>query len=115
MTTLTLTVPEVLGILALAVAVWRLVVWRIDKLGEKNEKAHAATTESVKAAKDDLGTQIDRVANEVGRVANEVGRVAHDVTFMAGRQAERDNVPAARMGQQPPGVPYPDPSAPTEH
>ena len=72
--TLTLTVPEILGILALAVT--RFVTWRIDRLDEKNEKAHAAITDNVRAVKTDLGTKLDGVVR--------------DVAFMAGRQHERD-------------------------
>lgn len=46
---------------------------------EENEKAHAALTESVRA----LDTKIDTVAQDLGAIAK-------DVSFLTGRQAERD-------------------------
>ena len=46
---------------------------------EENEKAHAALRESVRA----LDTKIDTVAQDLGPIAK-------DVSFLAGRQAERD-------------------------
>ena len=79
---MTLTVPEIIGVLALVLAAARFITWRIDRLDEKNEKAHAAITENVKTVKDDLGAKIDGVAR--------------DVAFLAGRQAERDQQSRAR-------------------
>ena len=55
----------------------------IGRLDAKNEKAHAAITENVKAVDTRAETRSD-----AHRTALE--SIARDVSFMAGRQAERD-------------------------
>ena len=56
---------------------------RIDRLDAKNEQAHAAITENIKAV-DDRAEQ----RSEAQRATLE--SIARDVSFLAGRQAERD-------------------------
>ena len=56
---------------------------RIDRLDAKNERAHTAITENVKAV-DDRAEQ----RSEAQRATLE--SIARDVSFLAGRQAERD-------------------------
>ena len=56
---------------------------RIDRLDAKNEQAHAAITENIKAV-DDRAEQ----RSEAQRAMLE--SIARDVSFLAGRQAERD-------------------------
>ena len=56
---------------------------RIDRLDVKNERAHAAITENIKAV-DDRAEQ----RSEAQRATLE--SIARDVSFLAGRQAERD-------------------------
>ncbi len=56
----------------------------------ENEKAHAAITENVQENRRqiaDLDKKIDTVAAELGA---KIDAVAKDVSFLAGRQAERD-------------------------
>lgn len=56
----------------------------IGRLDAKNEKAHSAITENVKAVDNRAETRAD-----AQRTALEA--IARDVSFMAGRQAERDS------------------------
>ena len=56
---------------------------RFDRLDAKNERAHAAITENIKAV-DDRAEQ----RSEAQRATLE--SIARDVSFLAGRQAERD-------------------------
>ena len=87
--TLTLTIPEILGALGLAVLVWRLVVSRIDS-------AKTAITTEIKEAKGDLEKRIDRVESDVRTLSN-------NVSFMAGQRAGRADDPVAHTG-----APYTD-------
>ena len=56
----------------------------------ENEKAHQEITKNVQ----DLDTKIDTVAKDldarINTVAQTLAAVARDVSFLAGRQAERD-------------------------
>ena len=63
---------------------------RIDRLDAKNERAHAAITENVKAVDDraEQRSEAHRAALEAQRATLE--SIARDVSFLAGRQAERD-------------------------
>ena len=98
---MTLTIPEVIGILVLFLTALGLALTavkimlsrvdrldaknesRVDRLDAKNERAHAAITENIKAVDD----RAERRA-EAHRIALEA--IARDVSFLAGRQAERD-------------------------
>ena len=64
---------------------------------QENEKAHAAITQNVKENRRQiaaLDTKIDTVDRKIDTVAQALGAkidaVAKDVSFLAGRQAERD-------------------------
>ena len=58
---------------------------------QENEKAHAAITENVKENR----RQVAALDTKIDTVAHALGAVAKDVSFLAGRQAERDR-PAGR-------------------
>ena len=53
-----------------------------------NEKAHAAITENVQ----ENGRQIAALDKKIDTVEAKIDAVAKDVSFLAGRQAERDRV-----------------------
>ena len=62
----------------------------------ENEKAHAAITENVKENRRQiaaLDTKIDTVSQTLGA---KLDAVAKDVSFLAGRQAERDRTAGRR-------------------
>ena len=53
------------------------------RITQENEKAHAALDTKIDTVAQTLGTKIDTVAQALGAIAK-------DVSFLAGRQAERD-------------------------
>ena len=55
---------------------------------QENEKAHAAITENVQ----ENGRQIAALDKKIDTVEAKIDAVAKDVSFLAGRQAERDRV-----------------------
>ena len=72
---------------------------------QENEKAHAALDTKIDTVAQTLGTKIDTVAQtldakidtvaqtldaKIDTVAQTLGAIAKDVSFLAGRQAERD-------------------------
>ena len=61
---------------------------------QENEKAHAALDTKIDSVAQTLDTKIDSVAQTLGTkidsVAQTLGTIAKDVSFLAGRQAERD-------------------------
>ena len=61
---------------------------------QENEKAHAALDTKIDTVAQTLDTKIDSVAQTLGTkidtVAQTLGAIAKDVSFLAGRQAERD-------------------------
>ena len=84
----------VIPLAALTLAAARFIVSRMDRAEDKNERAHAAITENVRA----VDERAERRAEE-HRLALEkqgatqgatLGAIARDVSFLAGRQAERD-------------------------
>ena len=105
---MTLTIPEVIGILVLFLTALGLALTavkimlsrvdrldaknesRVDRLDAKNERAHAAITENIKAVDDraERRSEAHRAALEAHRATLE--SIARDVSFLAGRQAERD-------------------------
>ena len=102
---MTLTIPDavalvagvVIPLAALTLAAARFVVSRMDRAEDKNERAHAAITENVRAVDEraERRAEAHRLALEAHRLALEkqgatLQAVARDVSFLAGRQAERD-------------------------
>ena len=130
---MTLTLPDavalaagiVIPLAALTLAAARFVVSRMDRAEDKNERAHAAITENIRAvderaerraeafrlalekqgaAIEKLGTTLEKrgaaieaqgaILEQRGAAIEKLGTtleaVARDVSFLAGRQAERD-------------------------
>ena len=60
----------------------------------ENEKAHQEITKRIDTVAKDLDAKIDTVAKDldarINTVAHTLAAVAKDVSFLAGRQAERD-------------------------
>ena len=72
------------------VAVLMGLIWRMFvHFDAKNERAHAAITENIKAVDDraERRAEAQRAALEAQRATLE--SIARDVSFLAGRQAER--------------------------
>ena len=74
---------------------------KIDTVAQENRQAHAAITENLQENRrridtvaETLNGRIDTVAQtlngKIDAVARDVGAIARDVSFLAGRQAERD-------------------------
>ena len=76
---MTLTVPEVLGILALVLATAKFLASRLDSIRSDNTAAHAAITENVKENQ-----------RQVASLGAKVDAIAIDVAYLRGRQEERD-------------------------
>ena len=76
---MTLTVPEVLGILALVLATVRFLASRLDSIRVDNTAAHAAITENVKENQ-----------RQIASLGSRVDAIAVDVAFLRGRQEQRD-------------------------
>ena len=76
---MTLTVPEVLGILALVLATARFLASRLDSIRVDNTAAHAAITENVKENQ-----------RQIASLGSRVDAIAVDVAFLRGRQEQRD-------------------------
>ena len=116
---MTLTIAEavalvagtVIPLAALTLAAARFIVSRMDRAEDKNERAHAAITENIKAVDEraERRSEEHRLAIETHRAAIErqgailerqgaaiekqgaaIEAIARDVSFLAGRQAERD-------------------------
>ena len=83
-----MTIPQaVLTLAGLAITLAALVVgliWKLDaKNTEANRDAHKKIGESIKAVD-------DRAERRDNRIQAAVSSIARDVSFLAGRQAERD-------------------------
>ena len=102
---MTLTLPDaaalaagiVIPLAALTLAAARFVVSRMDRAEDKNERAHAAITENIRAVDERAERRAEafRLALEkrgaaIEKLGTTVEAVARDVAFLAGRQAERD-------------------------
>ena len=98
---MTLTVPEVLGILALVLATARFLASRLDSIRVDNTAAHAAITENVKENRRQiasLGAKVDAIAVDVASLGSRVDAIAVDVAVLRGWQEERDGADRAAGG-----------------
>ena len=120
---MTLTVPEVLGILALVLAPARFLASRLDSIRIDNTAAHAAITENVKesrrqmaaahaaltenvkesrrqtaAAHAALTENVQEGQRQTASLGAKVDAIAVDVAFLRGRQEERDRADQAAGG-----------------
>lgn len=88
---MTLTITEAIALVAgtviplaaLTLAAARFIVSRMDRAEDKNERAHAAITENIRA----VDERAERRSEAQGAT---LAAIARDVSFLAGRQAERD-------------------------
>ena len=111
----TLTVPEVLGILALVLATAKFLASRLDSIRIDNTAAHAAITENVQesrrqtaaahaaitenvqenrrqtaAAHAAITENVQENQRQIASLGAKVEAIAVDVAFLRGRQEERD-------------------------
>ena len=84
---MTLTVPEVLGILTLVLATAKFLASRLDSIKADNAAAHAAITENV-----------EENQRQVASLGAKVDAIATDVAFLRGRQQARDRADQAAGG-----------------
>ena len=63
---------------------------KIDTVAQENEKAHAAITENVQENRRRIDAVAQDLAARIDTVAQDLGAIARDVSFLAGRQSERD-------------------------
>ncbi len=84
---MTLTIPEVLGILALVLATAKFLASRLDSIKADNTVAHAAITENVKENQ-----------RQIASLGAKVDVIAVDVAFLRGGQEERDRADQAAGG-----------------
>jgi hypothetical protein len=91
---MTLTVPEVLGILALVLATAKFLASRLDSIKVDNTAAHAAITDNVKAITENVKENQRQIASLGARV----DAIAVDVAFLRGRQQARDRADQAAGG-----------------
>ena len=61
----------------------------------ENEKAHEELTKKIDTVAKDLDARINTVDAKIDTVAQTLAAVAKDVSFLAGRQAERDRATEA--------------------
>ena len=97
----TLTVPEVLGILALALATAKFLASRLDSIRVDNSVAHAAITENVKAITENvkaLAENVEESQRQIASLGAGVDAIAVDVAFLRGRQEERERSDQAAGG-----------------
>lgn len=95
---MTLTLPDavalaagiVIPLAALTLAAARFVVSRMDHAEDKNERAHAAITENIRAVDERAERRAEAFRLALEKQAATLEAVARDVSFLAGRQAERD-------------------------
>ena len=94
----------VLTLTGLAITLAALVLAVIWKLDAKNEKAHASIGENIRAVDARAEQRAVRLEAAIKGVEGTVASIACDVSFLAGRQAERD-----RTAPPPPAAPDPNP------
>jgi dynactin complex subunit len=101
---MTLTVPEVLGILALVLATAKFLASRLDSIKVDNTAAHAAITDNVKAITENvkesrrqtaaahaaLSENVQENQRQIASLGAKVDAIAVDVAFLRGRQEQRD-------------------------
>ena len=63
---------------------------RIEQLDTKNERAHAAISENIKAVDERAERRAEAQRTELEAQRTALEAMARDVAFLAGRQAERD-------------------------
>ncbi len=102
---MTLTVPEVLGILALVLATAKFLASRLDSIRIDNTAAHAAITENVQesqrqtaAAHAAITKNVQENQRQIASLGGKVDAIAVDVAFLRGRQEERDRADQAAGG-----------------
>ena len=104
---MTLTVPELLGILALALGTAKFLASRLDAIKVDNAAAHAAITENVKENRRQIAALTEDVREIRGKMAlaEDVNRrqtaLAEDIKEIRGQMALAEDVKEIRgqMGQ----------------
>ena len=80
----------VIPLAAVTLAAARFIVSRMDRAEDKNERAHAAIIENIRAVDERAERRAEAHRLALEKLGATLGAIARDVSFLAGRQAERD-------------------------